>query len=200
MCVVPKLLDRAPNYAAPLALDEVLQNIVEAFSAAGDATPIMVGAHYVSGDGHIGAPPCVIFVDVTEELAEPYELGHVAKDAHKCDVILRASEPGDDIGRMRNVRILSDRVVTLLRRYCAGKLELGKASKEYPSPFSVDSGAGVQRTWGFSYDRDIRADETMWAKIAPTPDDTTDPRPLVPPGAIGTLDTIDGATVDATET
>jgi hypothetical protein len=69
----------------------------------------------------------------------------------------------------------------------------GRASKPYPTPFTVDTGAGVQLAWGFTYERDIELSPRIYA-VSPSAEDTTPPRPYGKPGETGTLDNIDGTT------
>jgi hypothetical protein len=189
--------------AAPSHLGDVLRAVRDTFEAAGDATPIRVGAHYVNDKSRgIGAPPFVVFVPEPKDgrctISYAYEMGRPAKHVHACDVIVRAETPGDDIDRLSAAYALNDRVVQAVKRAGAGRIVFGEPEGEYPSPFTADSGAGVQLSWGFTYDRDIRGDDDIAAVPASAPDDTPD-RPISPPGETGTIDTITGTTVAADE-
>jgi len=193
----------AREYSAPSTLADVLQAVVDLFAGAGSATPVLVGENYVDGSGaqSIGSPPCVILVPEPGggacELSAPYETGRAAMHLHRCDVLVRAAEPGDDIGRHRAAYALSDFVAGAVRRSGAGRLMFGRASRPYPSPFSADTGAGVQLCWGFAFERDIALATPVYA-VAPAAEDDTPAAPYGVPGETGTLNTFTGAIV-ATE-
>lgn len=198
---VPRIVDRGREHGAPSDLSVVIRAITQMFSEVGDATPILVGEHYAIAPRGVGSPPLVILVPEPGggacKLAGQYETGRVAKHVHACDVIVRAAESGDDIDRLAAVYDLSDRVATCVRRAGAGKVEFGEPIGTYPSPTTTDAfGAGL--SWSFTYDRDISHDRAIMA-LPGAAADTTPARPYEVPGQTGTLDTLDGTAVDATE-
>jgi len=181
---------------APSTLADVVRAAVGFVRAAGYTFPIMVGEHYVTGGRGAGTPPCVILV--TEpgggdcEMTPAYENGRAGGQRHVCDVIVRAAEPGDDIGRLANAYALSDQIRNAVQRATAGKITPGRPSKPYPTPWGVDGGPGVQIAWGFSYDRDIAIDTKIWS-APPATAPTAEPKPYGTPGETGTLDVIAGS-------
>lgn len=187
-----------PSGVAPSHLGVILRAIVETIGEAGDGTPVMVGEHYATKPRGVGSPPHVIIVPEPGggecAIAYAYEMGRAAKQTHACDVIVRAAESGDDVSRYDAAYDLSDLVVSTVRRMCAGRVEFGKPIGKYPTPFTVDSGAGVQLSWSFTYDRDIRTADAI-AAVKPSPPDNAPDQPQSPPGTLGTLDDIEGTTV-----
>jgi hypothetical protein len=191
------LVENTAANLSPSNLAVVLRAIVQAFQERGDTTPVMVGEHYATNPQGLGSSPCVVLVPEPRggrcKIEKPYETGRAGKQKHACDVIVRASETGDDIDRFANVYDLSDLVVATVARVCVGKWDPGEAVGDYPTPFGVDSGAGVQICWGFTFDRDIAMAPTVIA-IRPEPPDTTTPKPYASNGETGSLSAINGST------
>lgn len=188
------------RHAKPSNLSVVLRAIVEAFQARGDTTPVMVGEHYATNPQGMGSAPHVILVPEPRggrcKIEGAYETGRAGKHRHVCDVIVRAAEPGNDIDRFVNAYDLSDTVLRTVARVCTGKWEPNDAVGDYPSPFGVDSGAGVQLCWGFTYDRDVEMAADVLA-LQRSDADETPAKPYAQPGETGTLDTLTGTVTDA---
>lgn len=191
-----------PRGAARGHLGIMLRAVCDIIAESGDGTPVMVGEHYVNHPRSIGSPPCVVLVPEPGwgkcKIEKAYELGQPGKQVHACDVVVRAAEGIDDIARLDNAYDLSDKVYDAVERAGAGFLVPGDARGDYPSPFGVDTGAGVQLCWGFTYERDIRGNDAV-RRARPAPPDDEPDRPLSPPGETGTLDTITGSTTVAPE-
>ncbi len=189
------LVENTAANASPSNLAVVLRAIVQAFQERGDTTPVMVGEHYAQNPQGLGSPPFVILVPEPKgrfKIEKPYETGRAGKHKHVCDVIVRASETGDDIDRLANVYALNDLVVATVSRVCTGRWEPGDAVGDYPPPFGVDSGAGTSGCWGFTFDRDIALEPTVIA-IRPEAPDTSPPRPYASNGETGTINTMTGS-------
>lgn len=169
----------AYGHAPPSTLADVLGQVIDAFGAVGDATPIMIGKHYLESFG-TGSPPRVLFVPEPDgEMGPPTEMGYAASDTHSCDVYVRGAESGTDLGRFVAAYALKGRVVTAVRRAASGRLEFRKRSGD-ASPANVDA-YGAELAFSFVYTRDIPHDAAI--RALPAADaDTTDDRPLPPPG------------------
>lgn len=190
---------RPREHAAPSHLGVVLRAIDESIREIGNATPIMVGAHYAVNPRGVGAAPFVILVPEPRDgacaMGAPFETGRAAMHMHECDVIVRAAESGGDIDRLDAAYELSDLVVATVREMCAGRVEFGPPIGTYPSPTTSDAfGAGL--SWSFTYSRDVAKNPAIGRRVV-APFDDTPAAPYGQPGETGTLNTIDGVTVDA---
>jgi hypothetical protein len=193
---MPMVVNR---YAKPSNLAVVLRAVKQAFHARGDTTTVMVGEHYAKNPQGLGSPPFVILVPEPGgklKIGDAYETGRAAGHKHVCDVIVRAAETGDDIDRLANVYAINDIVAGTVARICSGRWTPGDAVGDYPPPFTVDSGAGAQGCWGFTFDRDIEMPQDVLALPA-SDEDETPAKPYAQPGETGTLDTLTGTETDA---
>lgn len=184
----------AKQIGTPSTLADVIGQVVDAFDAMGDATPISVGAAYLE-EGH--APLGILFVpDVKGKIGSPLEMGGPASITHSCDVYVRAPETGDDVTRFRDVYALGDLVIGCIATAAPGRIEWGEYSDN--SPTDVDA-FGAELVLSFSYTRDLRHESSAaaaaagrkarWALAAATAD-SSDPQPGVPPGAFGEVDSV----------
>lgn len=191
-----------PEYGAPSHLGHVLRAVDDIFKMiCADATPLLVGEHYASPNARgVGSAPHVILVPEPRggrcRIESAYEMGHPGKHVHRCDVIVRAAETGDDLTRMDPAYDLLDLVVSAVSDATKGRMEWTDPTGDYPAPTTVDA-YGVQLSIGFTFSRDIRTPEAIASRGAATADETP-VRPIIPPGETGDLDTITG-TVDAAE-
>lgn len=196
---MPLRVTAAAQTAAPSNLAVILRAIVEGVGLAGNASPVLVGRHYLSADGRgMGASPSVILIPEPRDVfryESPYEAGRAAKQVHECDVIVRAAETGDDITRHAMAYDLSDLVLSIVRRVCTGRLTIGTPIGSYPSPTTSDM-VGVSGAWSFTYDRDIRPTEAV-ATIAPSATNDDDAQPWTPPGAVGSLEDMTATITEA---
>lgn len=182
-----------PRAAAPSTLADVIAQVVEAFDAMGDATPIMVGKQYLEQFG-AGSPPRVVFVPETDgRMGPPIEMGDAASCTHGCQVFVRAAESGDDLERFKNAYELQGEIVSCIAVAGSGRIEWGNHGDG--SPVDVDT-HGAELTFGFKYRRAIRHSARRWALPAPAAD-TSARQPLLPPGEAGTLDSFE---IDVTPT
>lgn len=142
------------NNANPSTLAGVLRQIVEAMSAMGDGTAVMVGKGYV-GEFGTHDPPCVLFVPESGpgKIGPPMETGYAASRTHVCDFAVRAADTGDDIGRLDAAYSLEDLVIDLIGTACTGRIKWGEDSDD--SPFKVGGVAGVGFVGRFEYTRDV---------------------------------------------
>lgn len=180
----------APLAGSPASsLADVLAQVREAFSAMGDATPIMCGAHYLSAEnpGAIGAAPRVLFVPEPKGKAgPPIEMGNVCSITSSCDVYVRAAEGGDDFGRLTAAYALLARVLGCLSVAGTGRTEFGSFADD--SPDDVDA-YGADLTVSFTYQWDVPHDAARWA-LAPAAANTDTPRGIPPQGRPFTITSI----------
>ena len=171
----------AASHANPSTLADVIGQVIDLFAATGDATPILVGGHYLEAFG-AGSAPRVLFVPdprTSGRLGPPIELGRaVASITHACDVYARAEETGDDLERFRKAYALGDKVLSALRRAGAGRLEFGAYGDG--SPTKVDA-YGAEIAFSFTYQRDVYHDVAIMSVPSASPD-ATPKRPIIPPG------------------
>jgi hypothetical protein len=137
----------------PSTLAVVIQQVIDAFAELGDATPIMVGKHYLE---HLGAGfgPRVLFVPEAGagRIDRPINLGNAASVVHSCDVYVRGPETGSDVSRFDAVYYLADLVINALITAAPGRIEWGSLRDD--SPVNVDMlGAGL--VFSFTYSRDV---------------------------------------------
>ena len=137
----------------PSTLAAVIQQVIDAFAELGDATPIMVGKHYLEHFG-AGFGPRVLFVPEpgAGRVDKPINLGNAASVVHSCDVYVRGPENGTDVGRFDAVYYLADLVINALITAAPGRIEWGALRDD--SPVNVDMlGAGL--VFSFTYQRDV---------------------------------------------
>jgi hypothetical protein len=150
----------APQNAAASTLADVIRQVQGAFEAAGDATPVQVGAQLRSQFG-VGHGPKVLFVPEEPgqggKLAGAQSLGYPASQVHACDVYVRAAEPSTDVLEcLDTLYTFNDFVVGLVQTATTGRVEWGACSDD--SPLKTPSGLGVGLGWSFTYRRDIGHD------------------------------------------
>ena len=137
----------------PSTLADVIQQVIDAFGELADATPILVGAHYLEHFG-TGSGPRVLFVPEKGggSVGPPLNLGNAASVTHSCDVYVRGPESGTDVGRYGAAYALLDLVVNALATAAPGRLQWGAMRDD--SPVNVDAyGAGLAVS--FLYQRDV---------------------------------------------
>ena len=180
----------AVHRSAPSTLADVIRQVVDAFDAMGDATPILVGADYLEGLG-TGSPPRILFVpEKRGKIGPPAALGMAASITHSCDVYVRAAESGGDVDRLQAAYELGDRVISCIATAATGRLEWGSFVDDSPS--DVD-GFGADLAFAFTYTRGVRHDAKRWTLPAATADSGgISPQP--PPGLAGEVDSIDVTT------
>jgi hypothetical protein len=151
-------------YARPSSLGDVMIQVRDVFSAAADATPVVVGKHYLEQRG-VGSYPRVLFVpDLAGSAGPPLEMGNAASVTHSCDVHVRGPERGDDFERFRETYALADRVMSAIRRAASGRLVFG--AYRDGSATNVDDGAGAEIVFDFTYQRDVLHDTGVVAVAA----------------------------------
>lgn len=171
--------------APPSTLAVVLGQVVDAFQAIGDATPIMIGKKYLDDFG-VGSAPRVVFVpEVRGKIGPPIEMGNPCSIAHSCNVLVRGAEDGSDLGRFDAAYALGDLVIDLIATAATGRLEWGDFVDDSPTP--VDA-YGADLALSFTYTRDVRHNARRWALPAAAAD-TSPAQPLVPPGIVAELAT-----------
>jgi hypothetical protein len=144
----------------PGTLADVIQQVAQALSKMGFATPVQVGRQYRSQFG-AGVGPKVLFVpDASGSNGPPIDQGKAASHFHGCDVFVRGKESGEDIDRFVQTYTLHDLVVACIAVACTGRIEWGEASDD--SPLMTD-GAGAGLGFRFTYRRDIRHEPKRWA-------------------------------------
>lgn len=184
--------------AAPSTLADVIQQVIDAFDAMGNATPIQVGAHYMSSFG-VGSAPTVLFIpDVSGKIGPPQEMGHAASVSHGCRVIVAAGETGRDVDRFRATYDLADLVIDCLSTACSGRIEWGPWADD--SPTTVDA-FGAAMGFSFTYRRDVRHAQARWRLPAATTGSAV-VRTLLPDnrGGIGATETTSGVIDSVTPT
>lgn len=181
----------ATQNAAPSNLAAVIGQVGDALGALADATPCMIGKHYLEHFG-AGSPPRVLFVPETRgKVGPPTELGFTASITHACDVFVRGPESGDDLGRFDAAYALGDLVIDLIQTAGTGRIEWTDYADG--SPTNVDA-FGADLAFSFTYTRNVRHDARRWALPAATADTSTKV-PNVPPGVPSSGATIDVTTV-----
>lgn len=182
MALIPQ-----PRAAAPSTLADLIAQVVEAFDAMGDATPIMVGKQYLEQFGTGSAPRVVFLPETNGRMGPPIEQGDAASCTHGCQVFVQAAESGDDLERFKNAYELQNEIVGCLAVAASGRIEWGDHGDA--SPVDVDT-YGAMITFGFKYHRAIRHSARRWA-LSAADADTSAKQPLLPPGEAGTLNSID---------
>jgi len=178
----------------PGTLADVIQQVVDAFSAMGNATPIQVGAHYMRHFG-VGSAPTVLFIpDVSGSIGPPQEMGAAASVSHGCRVVVAAGEGSTDVDRFRAVYALADLVIDCLSTACAGRIVWGAWADV--SPTTADA-FGAAMAFAFVYRRDVPHASARW-RLPAASTSTLVPRAALPDnrGGTGALDGERG-TVDA---
>lgn len=151
-------------YARPSSLADVLSQVRDVFSAAADATPIMVGKAYEERFG-VGNGPRVLFIpDQVGTAGPPIEMGNACSVTHSCTAKVRGPDTGDDFERFREVYLLTDRVMSAVRRAATGRLVFGAYLDD--SPTGVADGAGAGIAFDFTYQRDVPHDTGVIAVAA----------------------------------
>ena len=166
------------RYEIPSTLADVLGQVIDLFAAVADATPILIGKHYLEDFG-AGSAPRILFVpEPRGKLGPPIESGNAASVTHSCDFFVRGVESGDDLHRFRSAYALGDRVIGAIRRAASGRLEFGDYADA--SPTNVDA-YGADLALSFTYQRDVPHDAAI-RSVPAAAVDTTAPRPIIPPG------------------
>lgn len=169
-------------FGPPSNLADVVQQVKDAFDLSGDATPIMMGAHYL--DTGPGRTPRVLFVDEpTGTWGEPFEMGNAARVVHSVTVYVAGPElDGDDIGRYRAAYRLADKVMSALRRAASGRLGGGAFGAAGPTK----AAAGAELQFSFTFQRDVLHNAEVVA-VAAAPDGTAVQTPAgMVPGELAT--------------
>ena len=177
--------------SAPSTLATLIGQVVDAFSAMGDATPIMIGEQYM--ETGVGTYPRVVFVpeDGNGKIAPAVSMGDAASQVHACTFYVRAAESGEDVERLAAAYALSDLVIGCLAVAGSGRLTWGSVKND--SPTKADAfGAGLKVS--FTFTRDILHSPARWA-LPPASDDTGDVLAVPPPGIPASGVTVDPTTV-----
>ena len=165
--------------ARPVTLAGVLRQVVQAFSAIGDSTPILVGRHYLQQS--LGSAPHVVFCPESAggSIGDPIEMGKACSMNHSCEVHVRAAEGQDDLARFDAAYALSDLVLSCLTAAGSGRISFGALSDGSPTDSNF---VGAEVVFAFTFQRDIWHDASRWA--LPPADDTDDTyqQPHPPPG------------------
>lgn len=178
----------AAQNAAPSTLADVIGQVIDAFAEIGDATPIMVGKHYVSSG--LGQAPRIVFVpELRGTIGPPTELGYACSITHSCDVYVRGEETGDDVQRFRSAYALGDLVIDCIK-VAGGNFE-GEQYRDN-SPTDVDV-FGAELAISFKFTRNVEHSAARWSLPAATADVSTK-RVGVPPGVPGQIDSFDVTT------
>jgi hypothetical protein len=186
----------AEQLANPSTLGDLIYQVKQAFSKMGDATPILVGKGYRTGNKqgqtNVGSAPRVVFAPEAGagKINPPQEMGMAGSMVHSCIVYVRAKESGDDLERWKAVYILADRVIDCIQVAGTGRVEW--LTLDDGSPIDSD-GFGVELVFGFTYRRDIAHDPARWSLPAAGADDSAR-KPHPPPGIPATTVTIDPVT------
>jgi hypothetical protein len=184
----------ARSYKLPSTLWGIIGQVKDAFSAMGDATPIMIGKAYAEQNG-VGSGPRVLFLpEHRGRVGEPFRMGYACSIYHGCEVRVRAAENADDLARFDNVAPLTDRVLDCIATAGTGHITWNDYE---PNPPTANDAFGAEIIFTFTYRRDVRHDEARWA-LPPATLDTDAPIPIQPPGEAATDLTLD-TTVIPTE-
>ena len=170
---------------------------VYAEAAIGDATPIMVGKHYLAEFG-AGAAPRVLFVPDPKRKGKagpPLLIGdrEIASVTHACDVYVRGAEDGSDLGRFDAAYALSDLVQNMLKATAPGRLVFGPFGDN--SPLAVDA-YGAEDAFSFTYARAVPYNDAVYdAAYAAAPSPPVSPtNPDQPNGNTGAIFGVGAAT------
>ncbi len=158
----------------PSPLGDVFRCVLAAFSAAvnptptsltpgGDATPIQVGKGYLKDFG-AGTPPRILIVRRPKGVAGPVlEIGghEIGSRVHTCDVYVRGTEDGSDVGRYDGADELSDRLQNALAVVAGARVVFGSASED-AQPIDADA-YGADDAWSFEYTRAVFRDDAIQA-------------------------------------
>lgn len=168
------------DFTPPSPLSTVLGQVRDVFASLGDATPIMVGRHYLEQAG-FGSGPRILFVPIGGAFEEPSEMGAAGAFIYRCKCYVRATETGDDITRLDNAERLAEIVVGCLAVACSGRLKRGDF--EDTSPVDAQDSFGADFSFTFGYARDLHHTVSRWELPAATPSPGSEVlRPAVPPG------------------
>ena len=154
-------------------LTQLIGQVIDAFSATADATPVLVGRKHL---GQGGCSPRIVFVpeNGSGSIGPAMFLGHRSSCKHSCTVSVRAAESGDDLTRIDATYDLMDRVVCLIKIAGTGKVEFGGLRDDSPADVDV-FGAGL--SFDFTFSRDIVHDTKRWSLPPATEDSTRTPSP-----------------------
>jgi hypothetical protein len=176
-------------------LADVLGQVVDAFEAMADPTPILVGEMYL--EAGVGADPRVVFVPETQGKVGPaIEMGSPASIQHGCQVYVSAQASyGEgregDIQRYRDAYALGDKVIGCIAVAAAGRIEWTNYNDS--SPLNTDD-YGAELTFGFTYKRAVAPTPARWS-LAAADADTTAVTPRPPPGQAGMVKALNVTTV-----
>lgn len=173
----------AVQNATPSTLVDVLEQVKQAFSAMGNATPIMVGKQFLAQG--TGSPPRVVFAPETGPngaIGEPREMGNAASFVHSCVVSVRGVGSNKDTERFKASYALASLVIACLVVAGSGRIEwVGGLNDGSPS---ATDGTGAELTFAFTYSCEIPHAAGRW-DLTPATADTSDQQPQPPPGVFG---------------
>lgn len=165
-------------------LSALLARVGAVMSAAGDATPIMIGKSYL--ERGIGAGPRVVFVPETRGLwGPPPKLfpGTIAGVTTGCMMLVRGAESGDDATRFEAAEALADLMINVIRHLAPGRITGGEWKDDSPLP--VDA-YGADLALSFAYTRAVSDSPTVRAAIAAALCPVEPADPMRPRGDLGT--------------
>jgi hypothetical protein len=150
----------------PSTLADVIRQVVQAFDAFGDATPILVGKHYLTSS--VGIAARVVFDPEPSGGSIGLQwLGDSFEFTHSCDVYIRAAESGDDLDRLKATYELADLVLDCIATATNGRIEWGSVTGDSPTEVDV-FGAGLKVS--FRYSRGVPHSAKRW-QLPPAIDD-----------------------------
>lgn len=167
------------SYAEQGTIEDVIGYVRTLLEEASYATPIMIGARYLSEPG--SGPRIVFAYELSGSIGPATELGYVASETVRCDAHVRAADGGEDLERFREARALQDVLVTAIERAASGRIQWVDPKDRDDSPTNTPTGMGAGLVVSFEYTRNIRGDEKiMGVKRASA--DTEKKKPNIPPG------------------
>lgn len=153
-----------PQADLPIStIHDVIDFVMATFSAIGDATPLQVGAQFLSEFGP-GQPPRVVFVPDKQATLGPalrIGAGSIASWSHGCKVVVLAAESGLDAGRGDAAYKLAGRVIAALKKASPSFVTLADgAGPTDDSSLPVD-GYGYRLEFAFRFTRNIPQDQEI---------------------------------------
>jgi len=181
------------QHGTPSTLPAVIRQVRAAFDAMGDATPILIGEHYLKRGVGDGATPRIVFVPFATpgKWGPASEMGLAASINGTCDVYVRApTHTDDDITVWDDALSLAAKVMATIVPATSGRLEPGAFADDTPED---TESYGVELKFSFSFVHDVSHSAARWSLPAASedPSNPNDPQPGVPPGQSGTVDTVD---------
>lgn len=144
-------------------IHDVMDFVMATFSAIGDATPIQVGAQFLTETGP-GQPPRVVFVPDKQATLGPAlksGAGAIASWSHGCKVVVLGAESGIDAGRGDAAYKLADRVIAALKKASPSNVTLADGAGPVDDSSLPVDGHGYRLEFAFRFARNIPQDQEI---------------------------------------